>query len=313
MVNVMKKWMALGVLVLLAACTTTSDRNTLSANFRTGTEGLYFTLAPNLPPSRIYDDQKLSVLVALENRGATNVGGPGDRIYITGFDPSIITGIPLNGEQIPYLKGKDVYGPGDKSYISFTGVPVSLFGLNIDKYTPRLQITACYEYETIATANVCIDPDPNSVTPRQKVCTPADVGTGSQGAPVSVSTVQVQASPGTTRFEILIQNSGRGTPFRSGLQYLQECSPNDPTGFSYTDLGYVQLVDVSVAGHSIKGTCRPLDQDSIRLDASSATHLFCELDNIQGSSAYTSPLTVQLRYGYRDSTSQALTVIQSTH
>jgi hypothetical protein len=300
-------------LLFVTACASSStNRDTLGANFRTGSEGLYFNFASNLPPARIYDDQKLDILVEVENRGATNIGGAGDRIYLTGFDPSIITGIPFIGQQIPFMNGKDVYGPGDKSYVSFSGVPVSLFSLNIDKYTPRLQLTACYLYETLATANICIDPDPTSFTARDKVCKPADVSLGSQGAPVAVSTVQVDATPGTTRFEILIQNVGKGQPFRSGLMYLQKCSPNDPTSLAYNELGYVELVDVAIAGRSIKNSCRPMDQGHIRLSTSGPTHLFCQFDNIPGSSAYTSPLTVTLRYGYRETMQRDLTVIQST-
>lgn len=305
----MKRCAIILTLLLLAACTGagTSPR---SENFRSGSDGLYFTLAPNLPPARMYDDQRLDVLVELENRGASPLGGAGDRIYLSGFDPRIITGVPQNGQQIPSMNGKDVYGPGDKSFLSFAGIPVSLFGLNIDKYTPRLQLTACYEYDTVATANVCIDPDPNSVSNREKVCRPATVGTGTQGAPVAVNSVAVQASPGTTRFDITLQNVGRGNPFRAGVSYLQKCSPNDPTGLAYNEIDYVQLVDVTMAGRSIKNSCRPLDTGHIRLIAGT-THIYCQFSGITGTAAYTSPLTVTLRYGYRETMNRDITLIQS--
>ncbi|MEK6822934.1 MAG: hypothetical protein AABY13_03815 [Nanoarchaeota archaeon] len=297
------------LLLLLAACQGRGTE-TRSTNYRTGTEGIQFMFASNLPPSRIYDDQKLDVLVELENRGATGVGGAGDRLYLSGFDPQIITGISAIGEQIPAMNGKSQYGPGDKTFVTFTGTPVSLFGLNIDKYSPRLQLTACYSYDTIATANVCIDPEPESRAVRDKVCTPTSVGTGSQGAPVSVSSVNVEASPTTTRFDITIQNSGRGKPFRSSLQYLQKCSPFDPTGLQYNEIDYVELVDVAVAGTSIKNNCRPNDQGHVRLAGGSA-HLYCQFDHIPGTSAYTTPLTVTLRYGYREILQRELTIVQS--
>ena len=304
----MKRWMVAALLLLVVACA----QNARNANqgFRTGSEGLYFALATNLPPTTMYDDQRLDVVLDLENRGATDIGAAGDRIYLSGFDPSIITGISTIGQQIPPMRGKDLYGTGDRAVVSFSGTPVSLWGLNIDKYTPRLQLTACYLYETIATANVCIDPDPNSITSRTKVCTPSTVSTGSQGAPVAVNSVAVNPSPGTTRFEITVQNSGRGQTFRSGLQYLQKCSPYDPTGLAYNEVDYVQVVDVTIAGRSIKNSCRPLDQGHLRL-ISGSTKFFCQLDNIAGSAAYTSPLTVTLRYGYRDVTTRDITIVQS--
>jgi hypothetical protein len=305
----MKRVIALLALLLLASCSGGSS-TVANENYRTGSDGMWFQTAPNLPPARLYDDQTLDILVELENRGSTAIGGPGDRLYLSGFDPTIITGISAYGQQIPTMQGKNQYGPGDKSYASFKGIPVSLYTRRIDKYTPKLQLTACYEYDTIATNNVCIDPDPNSIVNRQKACTAHSVGTGSQGAPVAVSSVDVQASPGVTRFEMVIQNVGRGNPFRAGVQYLQRCSPFDAAGLAYNEIDYVQLVDVTVSGVSIASSCRPVDGGSIRL-VNGQARIYCTFSQVQGSSAYTTPLTVTLRYGYRETQWRDVTIIQS--
>jgi hypothetical protein len=303
-------FIAFFALALLSACTGGSGTNYANENYRTGSDGLWYQLATNLPPSRIYDDQTLDVLVELENRGATAIGGPGDRIYLSGFDPTIITGISAYGQQVPTMQGKNQYGPGDKSYVSFKGVPVSLYTRRIDKYTPKLQITSCYQYDTVATANVCVDPDPNSIVDRQKACTAHNVGTGTQGAPVAVESVDVLPSPGVTRFEMIIQNVGRGNPFRAGIQYLQRCSPFDAAGLAYNELDYVQLIDVTVSGTSIRNSCRPLDGGMVRL-VNGQARLYCTFDHVPGSSAYTTPLTVTLRYGYRETQWRDITIVQS--
>lgn len=305
----MKKWMVIvALLVLVAACGQTGKRVD-NANYRTGGEGVFFTLGTNLPPARAYDDQRLDVLVELENRGATDIGGAGDRVYLSGFDPRIITGIPYNGQQIPAMAGKDQYGPGDKAFVSFSGVPVSLTLLNIDKYTPRLQVTACYTYESIGTGNVCIDPDPHNINSRDKVCEPHNVGLGTQGGPIAINTIEVNPSPGVTRFEFVVQNVGRGQPFRSGVQYLQKCSPND-AGLAYNEVDYVEVVDVNIAGISIKNSCRPLDQGHLRLQ-NGGGRIFCTFDHVPGSAAYVTPVTVRLRYGYRETIERDITLIQS--
>jgi hypothetical protein len=69
-------------------------------------------------------------------------------------------------------------------------------------------------------------------------------------------------------------------------------------------------VDVTVSGVSIRNTCRPLDNGDVRL-VSGQMHIFCTFSNVVGSSAYTTPLTITLRYGYRETQWRDITVIQS--
>ena len=285
-------------LIFLTACAT-SDRGERDQNFRTGTQGLYMKLVPNLPPPRVYDDQDLNIFIELENRGAHDLGGPGDRIYLSGFDSNIITSVPRLGEPIPKMEGKTQFGPGAFDSVSFKGILRDLRGQNIDKYQTRILVTSCYNYETIATAQVCIDPDPYSFTSKQKVCVPVAVSTGSQAAPIAVSSVNLEPSPGRTRFKITISNIGGGEPFRSGGNYLNRCNPNDPDQLRFNEVNYIRLDDVTISGRSIKSSCRPLDNNHIRLAGGRAT-IFCDLESIPSSSAYTTPLTVKLSYGYRD-------------
>jgi hypothetical protein len=307
----MQKAVLLGIIliVILAGCKAPAvqEKEQFIEEFRYGSQGLYMRFAQNLPPLRLFSGEELAVVLEVENRGTYTIGGPGDRIYLSGFDPTIISGISPAGEQIPLLEGRSQFiTQGGFDTVTFKAMTRVLN----DRYPVRLLATACYEYETIASANVCIDPDPYAPGIKQRVCVPQNVGLGGgQGAPVAVSLVEVDASPGKTRFKIHVQNVGGGEVFRSGGQTLNKCAPGARLDFDEID--YVELADVIVSGVSIKGSCRPLDLGHIRLTNSQGL-VYCEFDRPRGDAAYVSPMTIVLRYGYRNSLFQDMEILPIT-
>jgi len=270
-------------------------------DFRTGSEGLIMQFTQNMPPPQLYDSEPFATIIEITNEGTHTVGGPGDKIYLSGFDSTIIQGIPLTGKQIPTIEGRSRYvaEPG-LGMVDFRGTIRDISSLRMDKYPVIIAATACYGYETIATVPVCIDPDPYSTTNTQKVCIPESAILGTQGAPIAVDTVDVLPSKGTTRFRIYIRNVGYGDVFRNGAEYLDRCSPHSK-GLNFDEIDYVQLGDVSIAGINIKQTCKPLDSTGhIKLTNGEAT-ILCELSNIKGQTPYTTTINLVLRYGYRNS------------
>ena len=285
----------------------TKDAAAVGEQFRTGTEGVRASFLPNLPPSRIFDTEALSVTLQVENRGTSRVGGPGDAVYLSGFDPSIITGVSTAGIRIPELQHRDAFTPqGGIDHISFQGRVQSLKNKGIDRYPARLQATLCYNYRTVASANVCIDPNPFSATIQQKVCTPASVGLGSQGAPVAVSAVEVDPALGKTRFRVRIQNVGGGEVFKPAS--LNKCSPYSE-GLRFDEIDYVKVLKVASQNKNLR--CSPLTEQHVRLTGGVAT-LFCELDGLTGTSSYISPLVVELEYGYRTTLLQSVDIVPGT-
>src|SRR3989304_9633729 len=97
--NVMKKWVLLIVLVLVVGCQpgTPVQKEGFVPDFRTGSQALILTFVPNLPPSRLFDSEEFQAVLDIQNIGAAPLGGPGDRVYLTGFDPNIITGVSTAG------------------------------------------------------------------------------------------------------------------------------------------------------------------------------------------------------------------------
>lgn len=297
------------VLVLLASCKPTgTPSQAFVQEFRTGSQGLSMRFAQNLPPTRLFSGEELATVLELENKGTYTIGTPGDRIYLSGFDPNIISGISPAGEQIPLLEGRTQFiTQGGFDTVAFKARTLLLK----DKYPVRLLATACYGYETVATAIVCIDPKPYAPVATPKVCTPQNVQLGGgQGAPIAVTLVETDASPGKTRFKIHVQNVGGGEVFRSGGQMLGKCGPVGG-GLSITDeISYVELKDVIVSGVSIRGNCRPLDKGHVRLTNGQGI-VYCEFTQPRGDAAYSSPLIVVLKYGYTQSLIKDVEILPS--
>ncbi len=282
-----------------------------ATGYRTGSQGVVLTFVPNFPRPRMYDDEPFDVMLEVRNRGSHPVGFGYDRVYLSGFDIGIITGIAVSGKPIPTgLEGATQYNPeGGFDTLEFKGNINPLKRKNIDKYPATILATSCYNYRTIASENICIDPDPFSAGTERKVCTPGPVGFDTQGAPIAVTNVDVEAAPRVTRLKIQISNVGGGTVFKSGGDFLAKCSPYHSAGLQYNDVDYVTLSKVEAAG-TVIADCKPKDnQNNVRLTNGQAT-VFCELGNLRSSPAYTTPLTIELDYGYRSTTSRSLEIIQ---
>lgn len=296
----MRKAILLGMILLLtvlASCRApiqTREQAEFAPEFRVGSQGLVMRFAQNMPPRKLFSGEELLAVIELENRGTFTIGGPGDRVYLSGFSPNIISGISPAGEQMPLLEGRTQFiQQGGFDSIAFQATTRYLE----DRYPVRLLATACYAYETVAPANVCIDPDPYAPAIRQRVCFPQNVPLGAgQGAPISVSLVEVDAAPGRTRFKIHINNVGGGEVFRAGGDPLNRCGPGGELGFD--EIEYVELADVIIDGISIRGSCRPLDRGHIRLTNGRGL-VYCEYDRPRGQAAYGTPMTIVLHYGYR--------------
>ena len=297
------------VILALTACTSIPGNKTPqpSESFRTGSLGLQLKFAPNIPPPKLYDTEEFNAVIEIANLGAFPVGGPGDRLYFSGFDPDIVLGIPFNGVPIR-AEGKDEFN--NRGGFDSASVKGGIRRLTGDKYPFTLVATACYGYQTLASGAVCIDPDPYSKTTKTKACVPQSVSFGTQAAPVAVGSVGVEARPGRTVFRIGISNVGGGEVYLPGLSYLQKCSPYDPRGIAFDAIDHPAFIDVVVSGVSIKHSCKPLDQNTLRLSSGKAT-LVCGFNNIRTNAAYTTPLTLVLRYGYRNQIHQKVEIVRT--
>ncbi len=320
--------------VLISGCSSgKKDVQKSLEEIRTGTEGIALRFLPNAPPDKIHAEEgadplttSFDVVLELRNKGAFPQPGPitspNGVLYLSGYDQSIMSFIgqnpPVENLGGKALEGKSAINPnGGLDLATFKGV-INTENLNVEKYEPTLLATACYDYQTVAGPSVCIDPDPYSVN-EKKVCQVQDTQLNSQGAPVAVTQINEEAFATKTQFKITIKNVGNGDVIK--IDSLKKCSPSgDKIGRD--DIDKVYLFEAKVGSKTLNcgpfaniqdGNTRGLAGD-IRL-INGEGYIICELpssDYSGSKTAYTTPMTINLLYGYRNSIEKKIQIKKET-
>lgn len=196
----------------------------------------------------------------------------------------------LAPDNYDYPSGESIIVSFNPSYVEKGGWPAGL-----DETDVTLFFTTCYGYTTFATPIVCIDPDPFSQN--EKACRVGQVKmTSSQGAPVAVTRVYQEAGRFSSTFLIEIQNVGRGDVYYPGD--LELCSPYYPGFVGPQSQDLVLVGDVRIGNRRL--TCTP-DTYNVKL-RNGRGQITCRYDYefTSAKSAYTTPLTIELWYGYSE-------------
>jgi len=306
-----KKYICLflfSAILIISSCTNTGSGPS-STNYRTGTQGI--TLSLISIPSKLYENSRgTPITVEVKNQGAFPQYDEHSKfdgvLWIGGYDDDLLRITPSNGIDLDAeeLEGKSQYNnEGGRSLLSFD-VDVKKLPSGTTVYKPILLFTATYRYQTIASPMVCIDPDPQSMEVREKVCTTHDVSAGSQGAPIVVSNIEQDVAGDTIIFKIRIRNTGNGI-----LIPESDWNQDPDEGYDIRDLDEVKIRDVRV-GNTRMSSCMPSIGKALKL-TNNEGYIQCRLDKSRiGSNVYTSPLNIELTYGYTTSISTAIEVIE---
>ena len=290
--------LALFLLILLVGCKggqKGKDQPEGVLSFQaTGTEGLTLQFLKDQPPSRIYTSTPLTVVAQINNKGVHDISNA--NLYLSGFDSRIISGISSSPNSIS-LEGKSPFNPeGDIEIVEWSSSAVQL-PPGSTTYSPNLVLTACYQYETLATPVVCVDPDPFN-TLQDKSCKVGSVNTGgSQGSPIAISSVEQEVTPTDLFFRVHISNVGGGQVFDESS--MTKC----PSSLQFQDLNKIELREATISGKQLE--CKP--ENPIRLVDGKAT-IFCKTSQFTGS-AFETPLTLRFSYGYKSSISQKVEIV----
>jgi hypothetical protein len=303
----MKKLILILVLiVLLYGCTNNNNRDTIE-NFRTGTGGLSVSFIPNHPPAKVYvrngEVNEVSIGINLKNLGAADITG--GALVLSGYDPGILA-IPSYRvfTASDDLVGKSAFNPqGGFNSFDFNGA-VNLPAMG-DRYSPNILATACYDYSTFTELSVCIDPDPYLTKPR--ACTPSNIASSGQGAPIGVSKVNVEPTKGRTIFQIFFKNFGNGDVFSSAYGSAR-CLPNGGGIDERQELDIIIVRKVKLGNQDITANCKGMGWGSVRLN-NGENFIYCTYDT-QGTDSYQTVLSVEMGYSYRITTSRSLEIVK---
>lgn len=293
------------ILILATGCGSfTKGRDTppVSAQFTaTGTQGLVMNFLTDQPPAKVYTQGPLTFMVEVWNKGTYSV--PSGAFYLTGFDPNILVGLQSSYIMTQVLEGKSQFNPdGGYTTLSFTTSTVTL-PTTMPNYKPTFMLTACYPYQTISTALVCVDPNPLDTSSDKACKVQKTYATGSQGAPVAIQSVESEARPTGMFFRIHVANTAGGTQQASGTVFDQNKMASCPAGLQYSDLNAMKF-SVDIASTALQ--CQPSNGE-LRLVNNKGT-IFCQFTNAQNIPAYQTPLNIKLSYGYKSSISKIVEI-----
>lgn len=277
------------VLILLAtACNVSQQQKPeFQEDLYRGTQGIEIILLPNAPPSQLFATPRtqLNFIAEIRNRGVYETSG---RIFLGGYDPNIIP-IRDYAKDFGPIEGKTEYNREG----GFETVEYQAFGINmpegLDRLNQPFSLTTIYDYETVATAVVCVDPNPYApVQSTVRTCIPQDVGLGGgQGAPVAVNLVEVQSTGEKVFFKIHVVNVGDGTVVLTGER--------DPFTVR-DDIERINKVYYQATLSGLYGECKP--SNPLRL-ANEQGIIFCEFPiPFEQKDPYQTTLKIRLSYGY---------------
>jgi hypothetical protein len=294
---------ALILLLGVTGCTGTARNEEGDVEFRRGSRGLEMRFLDSNPPYYVYEHDQLPIAIEMYNRGTAPILD--GEFYITGYDPDIITNFNFYGTRsgnlpapgTPYVYSiedtKSQFNEeGGYDILEFYSGDISL-PEGTTTYDIPLVAYSCYTYETLASDEICVDPQPHR-TYVDKPCITTSVGMGgTQGAPVAITYADVTNMRDQMRFVFTISNVGGGTIVDKEAYYGGAC----PTGFMPSDIDVVYLDYVKV-GQNDRAECTP----SGRIKLSNGLgKVSCSYTMPAGAeTAYKSPLEIKINYAYKD-------------
>ncbi|MFH0875250.1 MAG: hypothetical protein V1859_04895 [archaeon] len=296
------------VTLLVTSCTNDNSGETgkKDLDFKKGTTGLTMSFLPELPPVSLYNTYPLTVIVEYRNTGASDINN--GVIYLTGFDERYIP-FDVTSQTISGLEGKSASNPDGvyREMAEFRATQVNIENLeNIDSFQQIIRATACYLYASSAYPVVCIDPSYGRGVVTKKICEIKPITlSGGQGAPVAITKIDEEmggsrSGGANVIFRIYIKNMGKGTTFASSRGVT-----NCHSELTYYDVDTVTVDSVSFS--DIELTCKP---DVIRLEKGEGSTICSAQGSFgNGQDAYTTPLNIELSYGYRDSIETTVKII----
>ena len=288
-------------LLILSACNIGSSTKSITdADVRKGTDGLALAFIKNAPPENVFEQSTFPIAIDLKNKGASDIE---NGVFAMGFEKEYVDTSGKDPKSVFNLKGKSIFNlNGDEKFIELNAKAKQV-GSQSETHPSTIFATACYPYKTILGTSVCIDTDIFGTKLRNKACEVKDLlFNNGQGAPVAITKIESKMLPVEDesmikpQFIIHIENKGNGEVIKS--EKIGSVCTNEPLDFR--DFNIIQikasLSENEKLNCNIDGT-ETTAESRLRQKKSIAR---CTLENgIQRNiDAYTSPLRIELDYGY---------------
>lgn len=285
------------VLFISVGCAQDSGRRDI--DFRTGSQAMELRfLQPG--PEDFFEGDTLTVLVEYFNRGTADIVN--GEFFVSGYDLQYMR-LSLDPKLIN-IEGKNEFDPrGDHSRIlTIRSTPLRM-PQNTETFPQTVKLTACYQYSTLTTAEICVDPDPLGRRVTRSVCTMSPVNPGARGAPVVITRVEPIVSRNDFRLVIEFANQGNGIVYDRTISNEKCFADLD----RYQDMNIVDVTRVDFSGRSL--SCEP--RNPVRM-VDGRGRIVCECTNCihEYMDAYKTQVSIEFNYGYRNEAIKQIRVLR---
>ena len=295
------------VFFFLVGCTfQSSEQKTIDmdVNYKKGSSGLDFEFLSSVP-DEVYMGEFVPLKLKLENEGAYDIKGGILNIAIETDYMGLIGNDIVEFE----LLGKSKEMPDGEYTVLMYNLQAKELEEQSVTHSTTTYVTACYEYQTEFSQDICMDLDIYNLED-EKICETDDVNLGSgQGAPLVVEKIETRMiynpSENTIipQFILNIRNKGEGNVIKS-TSIDEACSSEE---MSSEDMNIFELeISMSNEGQTSLLECIP---ENLKLRYKEIKVVCSGKNGFEaGKGNYLTPLYISLNYGYSLSKSKEITI-----
>jgi hypothetical protein len=312
------------VLVIMLSCLALTSCDMLGGstpipdkNYHEGSEGLVMKLVGEDSLANLYEDSQFSLSLEISNNGAYDLTDEKQGILSINFDPYYVQPVESqaasdkivttpNGLLVKGIQGygKSRYYPvGTKTFLTFANFKTKKIEGQRAEPSTDIFASLCYPYVTVLSKMVCVDFNAFNQNLRSQVCTQQDLSLTDQGAPVAITTVEVDNQPAGNNlvrpvFTIRVTNKGRGmilSPADTSEGLERVCSSKEMNKADFNTVKVNAQLSDSMTLQCNPSTIRMFDDEGFTRCSVSDDDLSKVISWRQN---YQAPLTVNLSYVY---------------
>jgi len=295
------------LIILITSCGSSDPAPRYRSDLYKGSVAIDMNFLVNAPPSELYENSPFRVGVHLKNSGA---GHDTNGILLIGYEEDYIE----FGEDSRYytqnrvdfnLEGRtlqNLYGQDEKFLFELSTKDVDRMTTH---HESNIYVTACYDFMTFATVEVCIDTDIYNERDNEKVCRVSDTLLKDQGAPVAIKRIEHEMLPDgldliKPTFKIYVQNVGSGKVINEN-SVEKACSSETLSKDEDMD-----IIDIEVKMGGVSLECAPLP---LHLQRNNDFVRCWHPDGINTNFVtFQSFLEIKLSYGYMETISRNIDI-----